>query len=631
MPTIDDLKKDGKKVSATISIGDPSYEKDEKMSDNTIVIGNAPSIKKKKEHRIIPSSPVPNASASISAITGEEAKKEVQMAMNRVKADFSTMPKSPDENLGVDIKESPESEIFKKGGIFDQYVKEKVEEVGEWYKEKREEAEQKAAEEAQKKEESEEGSSTSTVEEEDYDTTIVPATNGRVIDISRKDKKSDMKINVNNEVNTDEEVKDDFEFDEDPNEFEEEVEEEVEEPALEPTKEVKKTEIHNAEEVISTEPIKEEEAPKKKIGDRIDRITRRVMAVDIDENLDEDEENEVETQEEEDQVEILKSLISQKIVPVAKSLDISTFAVAKKPTASNSIFETKEAAIAKWVLPATGITILLREISGANLETMRSLLSRRIPDMRGTLKIIYDHIVSPKPENFDVWLKSIAFADYDHLFMAIYIAAFVESNFLPIDCAECKKPYLTEDMDIMDMVKFKDDESEKKFTNLYNSEASNPNGLYVTENVPISNKFAIAFREPSLYSVLIESQYFDDTFNRRYQQTIALMPYIDQVFFIDVENRRLVPIEFKLFANDPAKTARQKIKKLDAILNTLNVDENAVLATFTDKINNRADWFTYQIPESTCPNCKHVNPAAEDQTASSLVFLRNRLGALATI
>jgi hypothetical protein len=130
---------------------------------------------------------------------------------------------------------------------------------------------------------------------------------------------------------------------------------------------------------------------------------------------------------------------------------------------------------------------------------------------------------------------------------------------------------------------------------------------------------------------LIESQYFDDTFNRRYQQTIALMPYIDQVFFIDVENRRLVPIDFKLIANDPAKTARLKIKKLDAILNTLNVDENAVLATFTDKINNRADWFTYQIPESTCPNCKHVNPAAEDQTASSLVFLRNRLGALATI
>lgn len=626
MPTtIDDLKKDGKKISATISMGEPSYETEERVPDNTIIIGNAPSVKKKKEHRIVPSSPVPNASASISAITGEEAKKEVQMAMNRVKANFSDMPKSPDDNLGVDIKESPESEIFKKGGIFDQYVKEKVEEVGEWYKEKKEEAEQKVAEEAQKKEEAGEDSSTSTLEE-DYDTTIVPATNGRVIDISRKDKKSDMKINVNNEVDTDEEVKDNFDLDEDLDEFEEESE---------PVEEKEKAEIHNAEEVISTEPIKkdikEEEVPKKKIGDRIDRITRRVMAVDIDEDLDDEEENEVETQEEEDQVEILKSLISQKIIPVAKSLDISTFAVAKKPTSSNSIFETKEAAIAKWVLPATGITILLREISGANLETMRSLLSRRIPDMRGTLKIIYDHIVSPKPDNFDVWLKSIAFADYDHLFMAIYIAAFVESNFLPIDCAECKKPYLTEDMDIMDMVKFKDDESEKKFTNLYNSEASNPNGLYVTENVPISNKFAIAFREPSLYSVLIESQYFDDTFNRRYQQTIALMPYIDQVFFIDVENRRLVPIDFKLIANDPAKTARLKIKKLDAILNTLNVDENAVLATFTDKINNRADWFTYQIPESTCPNCEHVNPAAEDQTASSLVFLRNRLGALATI
>jgi hypothetical protein len=262
---------------------------------------------------------------------------------------------------------------------------------------------------------------------------------------------------------------------------------------------------------------------------------------------------------------------------------------------------------------------------------MRSLLSRRIPDMRGALKIIYDHVVSPKPDSFDNWMKSIAFADYDHLFMAIYIAAFAESNFLPIDCAECGKPYLTDDIEIMDMVKFKDEESEEKFTKLYNSDAVNPNGLYVTENVAISEKFAIAFREPSIYSVLIESQYFDDKFNRRYQQTIAIMPYIDQIFYIDVENRRLVPIEFKLIANDPAKTARLKSKKLDAILNTLTVDQNAILATFTQKINERTDWFTYQIPASTCPNCKHENPAAEDQSASSLVFLRNRLGALATI
>ena len=109
------------------------------------------------------------------------------------------------------------------------------------------------------------------------------------------------------------------------------------------------------------------------------------------------------------------------------------------------------------------------------------------------------------------------------------------------------------------------------------------------------------------------------------------MPYVDNIYYIDMANRCLVPIEFKQIANDPSKTARLKVKKIDAILNSFTVDENSILSAYTDKINNRVDWFTYQIPETTCPNCKHVNPADENQTASALVFLRNRLGALATI
>ena len=642
MSTIEDLKK--QHVSASVSVGEPEY------GDRPTNLNKIPVTVKR-----IPEPPVqtPTSSVSVVPMTGSEATKEIKLATehssNRVSADFSSIPKTDgSENLGVDIKESMESEIFKKGGMFDQYVKEKVQEVDQWYKEETAKAQKKAAEEAEKKENEE--NSYTIEEEEDVETTIPPATNGRVIDISRKEKKSNMKVTAKIEKNIEpveeiieevdeveedlpEEVEDEYEDSEKENNIDyEDLDDEVteEETVNEVIKE-ETSEIHNAEEIISEEPIKEEK--KSNIADKIDRVTRRIMSVDIDdEDLDDDDENaNVETESEDDQMEILKSLVSQKIVPVAKSLDISSFAIAKKPTSSNSIFETKEAAIAKWVLPATGITIMLREISGANLENMRSLLSRRIPDMRGALKIIYDHVVSPKPDSFDNWMKSIAFADYDNLFMAIYIAAFAESNFLPIDCAECGKPYLTDDIEIMDMVKFKDEESEEKFTKLYNSDAVNPNGLYVTENVAISEKFAIAFREPSIYSVLIESQYFDDKFNRRYQQTIAIMPYIDQVFYIDVENRRLVPIEFKLIANDPAKTARLKIKKLDAILNTLTVDQNAILATFTQKINERTDWFTYQIPASTCPNCKHENPAAEDQSASSLVFLRNRLGALATI
>lgn len=633
MSTIEDLKKEGRRVSATIELGPQTVEKKENFSgaaNKEIVLENPNTMKMDK------------VAASIQMGTPSYDRKpahEVPMSVNtgnkkksgRVEANFSTLKADESEKLGVEVKTSPTDEIFGPGGPFDQYVAEKTEEVKNWYATEVEKAKAKAEEDELKKEEaemSEEQSEAIRESEEDLETTIIPATNGRIIDVTRKDKKPDMKINNVDTKTFEEEVKEEPLYEEDDFGPEEEPEN-VEEPEEE---ELPTRELHDATEVISEEPIKEEpkEEPKKKetsSREKIERVTRRIMSIDLDEE--EDEEEDIET-EEDDNIEILRSLISEKIVPVSKKLDISSFAIAKKATASNNIFESKEAAISKWVLPATGICILLREISGSNLETMRSLLSRRIPDMRGVLKIIYDHIVSPKPDAFEVWLKSIAFADYDHLFMAIYIAAFAEANFLPIDCAECKKPYLTENMDIMDMVKFKDDKTEAKFNQLYNAEPVNPNGLYVTENVAISEKFAIAFKEPSLYSVLIESQYFDDKYNRKYQQAIALMPYVDEIYYIDMQNRTLVPVEFKLYANDPSKTARAKIKKIDAILNTFNVDENAVLSTYTDKINTRSDWFTYRIPETTCPNCKHENPAAEDQSASSLVFLRNRLGALAT-
>lgn len=653
MATIDDLKKDGRKVSASIQMGEPEYSKKTTLgpiknnNNNTAreVKLEAPNVKPRNvsasiqmgqpTYETFQAHEPTKKIERVSMTTGQEAKH------SRTAANFNTLPPDKSENLGVDIKESLESDIFAKGGPFDQYVKEKTEEVKEWYAEEAAKAQAKAEEAEQAKEDAE---SPHIEEEEDMDTTILPATNGRIIDITKKEKKPAMKVNdqdIKEEIKAPvEEYKygDEYEYDDLEYDIEEEEEEAEEDPEpitvpVEPGPAIvePQPEVHNAEEIISTEPVEE---PKKESSiDKIDRVTRRIMSVDLVSDVDDEDEDDnslVETKEE-DEIEILRSLISQKIVPVSKKLDISSFAIAKKATNSNNIFETKEAAIAKWVLPASGICILLREISGANLETMRTLLTRRIPDMRGVLKIIYDHIVSPKPESFEVWMKSIAFADYDHLFMAIYIAAFAEANFLPIDCAECKKPYLTEDIDIMDMVKFKDDEAKEKFTDLYNAEPVNPNGLYVTENVAISEKFAIAFREPSLYTVLIEAQYFDDKFNRKYQQAIALLPYIDNIYYIDIERRCLIPIEFKRIANDPAKTARLKVKKIDAILNSFTVDENSILSAYTDKINNRIDWFSYRIPESTCPNCKHVNPADENQTASALVFLRNRLGALATI
>ena len=53
----------------------------------------------------------------------------------REKADFSSLPKSERETVGVEQKVSPVAEIFKQGGDFDQYLKDKREEFDAYQRE----------------------------------------------------------------------------------------------------------------------------------------------------------------------------------------------------------------------------------------------------------------------------------------------------------------------------------------------------------------------------------------------------------------------------------------------------------------------------------------------------------------
>lgn len=332
----------------------------------------------------------------------------------------------------------------------------------------------------------------------------------------------------------------------------------------------------------------------------------------------------------EDRLESLKALVSKKIKPVSRKLDISGFTVAAKGTVSNAIFDTKTSvAVAKWILPATGITIQMKQISGADIESIREDIERG--DVRSALQIIYNHIVSPKPKSFEMWLKSTANADYDHLFMALYIASFSDSNFIPLDCVneKCGKTYLTDNIKISDMIHYTSDENKKKFLDLYKSDRFESKGLYATSIIPISNKFAIAFKEPSLYDIQIERQYFDNAFTRKYERTINYVPYINRIYAIDYNSKQLVPVAYVGYNNDLAKTSRSKIERYDSILNTFSADEHSMIAAYVNKIDERTDWVTYRIPETTCSFCGAVHPASGDITASSLVFLRSRLAVLA--
>ena len=293
-----------------------------------------------------------------------------------------------------------------------------------------------------------------------------------------------------------------------------------------------------------------------------------------------------------------------------------------------NVFKTKEVTASKWVLPFTGITILMKELLGADLERLRMVMQAN--DARSTLQIVYDNIVSPKP-SFDKWLNSIAGMDYEHLFMAVYVASFNGSNHMPIDCTNknCKeKSYITDDIPFTELVSYKDDTAKAKFMKLYKEEPSESKGLKAAEIIAISEDYAIGLCVPTLYGAMIEPGYFTDDFIRKHASVISLLPYIDKMYVIDNNNKQLVPIEYKDYPLDPGKTAKSKAVKYGKIFATLTSDEITTLRACVQAVGDNEDIISYKQPSTTCPHCGHQNPEVENVNPSSLVFLRNQLGLL---
>ena len=329
--------------------------------------------------------------------------------------------------------------------------------------------------------------------------------------------------------------------------------------------------------------------------------------------------------------EILKNLVKDKIKPAIKKINLSGYSIAKHGTTSSINFNTmKHVSVVKWPLINTGICVKMKEFSGQDIERIRYSLNNN--QIRPVLQSIYDHIVSAKPKTFEQWMKTIVFDDYDHLFFAVYCASFVDANFIPIDCENksCKqKTYVTDHIPFMHMVKFADDKARKEFIRLYKEDATETKGIYPTEIVPISDQYAIGFIQPSLYSTITLSEFLDDDFTAKYNNTVAYLPYIDTIYQIDQSTHTLIPIDWKKYENNDGKTIKSRVIRYEHIFNTMTIDEIAAIDGCVQQLTEKASRVSYVIPETTCPYCKHTNPE-QPQNPATLLFLRSQLGRLAT-
>lgn len=332
-------------------------------------------------------------------------------------------------------------------------------------------------------------------------------------------------------------------------------------------------------------------------------------------------------------LEHLQKLATERIKPIARKLNLSSFTVMKKPTANLKALQNTDVKAAKWVLPCQNSVVLMKEFLGSELENLREYSedSTNMSMLYRKYRAIYDHIASPKPATYEAWLKATPFSDVDHYFFAAYIASFKGVNYLPVDCTnkKCGKTYMTEDMPIMNMVKFKDEASKKKFTKLYTSEPMyTGKGLYVSEIVPLNEHIAIGFKEASIYN-LFEVQSLSDADKEKYNAIIGIIPYIDAMYIIHQDTQQLEPIGYKIYPENANKTVKAKIATFNKALNTLSPDEFTPINAFIREISNkREDGITYQYPAVKCPYCgTQIN--AIDVSAESLLFTRYQLGALA--
>lgn len=354
----------------------------------------------------------------------------------------------------------------------------------------------------------------------------------------------------------------------------------------------------------------------------------------LDENVDEQK---LAEKEQKEQMDKLRSLVRQKISPVSKAFDISTYSISKRPAASNiSTPRDKGQKIADWVLMSSQRPIYMRRFSGTEMERLanggkgRSRLNRALD----TWQLIYSHIVDPhKPESLEEWAKVTSFLDIEHIYMAIYRANFEGSNYIPYNCnnANCKdKVFLSDNFDIMDMCKFSTKEAKDKFNSIIGSETNKTSKLYSTEIVPVSDEYAFVFREPSIYNIIFESAVLDQEFVDKFGDLISMCSYIDDIYRINHATRELQPVRTNIYPNNMKKTVKSRIINFSKYISQLDSDQYNTIIAYIQKINETGEELSYQLPEVTCPNCGTVIEAVK-QDAQGLVFTRHQLAALATL
>lgn len=322
------------------------------------------------------------------------------------------------------------------------------------------------------------------------------------------------------------------------------------------------------------------------------------------------------------------SAYKKKVKPVMRKLDLNAAVVSSEPITVSTIVNknTFAAHSFTWVLPVSGRPYTMKSFTAAELNSLGNMAGSATR-ARDIIKALWDHIIDGKGENFDQWCKVTSHKDLVHLWFGVYGACFDGANFIPYICDKCKEATISDNLDVLSMVEYKDEETKEKIEKIRTMNFEPDMGkVQPVVRVQISDDIVIDFKDPSVYDILT-SGLIDRTTREKYPEGTAMVPYIANIFFVDTSSGQLVlrPLKNKVYLSNDAKTLKRKAIEFSMVIRSLNSEQYSTVSNYIAEMSeNDEDLIKYVYPAYTCDHC-HETIDKVETSPSEMVFTRHRL------
>ena len=344
----------------------------------------------------------------------------------------------------------------------------------------------------------------------------------------------------------------------------------------------------------------------------------------------------VKSSKEDDRSEEAQKYVKSQLVELLRDdeedVDLSSFSV------SDSVVDIKKAKktetllnVSDWVLFNAQTPISIKEFSGLEIDKLDiSNSSRtRYNALKDRYKLIVEKVQNSGKPEVEYFIRNVRFEDVPHIFFGIYKASFERDNIVPYECPDEKCGHaFVQKLDIKEMYRFTDKESEKMFNDIMNNGGKMDLSNNTLKRVPITKDIAVDLKLPSIYEIEFQNASLDRKFIEDNAEFITVASYIDSFYRINRETKSLDLIELRNYGTDKKKTLRYKLWVISKIMTDMTSKEHTRFTSMVYNLRNENNKVEYLIPENTCEKC---NTKIEERIVNpqDLLFTRHSLTRIA--